>query len=312
MILPWIIVFIISLVVLVKSCDWLLDNAEKIGWSLGMSPFLIGVTILAIGTSLPELVSGLFAVFNGVTEIVVANAVGSNVANILLVIGVTVVVARKLHVTKDLIDLDLPLVALSTALLYIVIQDAKVTLIEACILLFAYVSYLVFSFVTKEKEMLKEPEDVESKTAGKKEYIFLTIGMIGLAISASYLIKSVIELSTLLNIAPSLISITAVAIGTSLPELLVSIKAALAGKSEAALGNIFGSNIFNVLGVVGIPGLFATLHVDSQTLSIGVPFVILATALFVISGISRKIHIQEGIFYLCLYLLFIGKLFNIF
>lgn len=312
MLFTWITIFIVSLIALVKSCDWLLENAEKIGWSLGLSPFIIGVTILAIGTSLPELASALFAVFNNVTEVVVANAVGSNIANILLVIGVTVIVARKLHVTKDLIDLDLPLVALSTALLYIVIQDAKVTLIEACILLFAYVSYVVFSFITKEKEYIEEPEKEEYKQAGKKEYIFLILGMIGLAVSASYLIKSVIELSTLLNIAPSLISITAISFGTSLPELLVSVRAALAGKSEAALGNIFGSNVFNVLGVVGIPGLFATLHVDSQTMTIGIMFVVLATILFVISGISRKIHMQEGIFYLCLYILFIGKLFDFF
>jgi cation:H+ antiporter len=312
MILIWVSIFVVSLILLVKSSDWLLDSAEKIGWSFGMSPFLIGITILAVGTSLPELVSSLFAVYEGVTEIVVANAVGSNIANILLIIGICAIVTKKLHVTKDLINLDLPLVALSTALFFMVAQDFKVTFLESCILIFAYISYVVFSVFMKEEEIIEEPKNKEDKTAGKREYILLIVGVIGLAISANYLIKSVIALSEIFSIAPSLISITAVAIGTSLPELLVSIKAALAGKSESALGNIFGSNVFNVLGVVGIPGLFATLSIDQQTFTLGVPLLILATVLFVISGISRKIHLQEGIFYLCIYFVFIGKLFNLF
>ena len=114
----------------------------------------------------------------------------------------------------------------------------------------------------------------------------------------------------MLNIATGVIAITAVAVGTSLPELLVSAKAALQEKSEIALGNIFGSNVFNVLVVIGLPGLFRVLPVDSQTFTIGVPTMALATLLFVISGISRRIHMWEGAFYLSVYVLFIAKLFN--
>jgi len=114
----------------------------------------------------------------------------------------------------------------------------------------------------------------------------------------------------MLNIATGVIAITAVAVGTSLPELLVSAKAALQKKSEIALGNIFGSNVFNALVVIGLPGLFHVLPVDDQTFTIGVPTMALATLLFVISGISRRIHIWEGAFYLSVYVLFIAKLFN--
>ena len=118
------------------------------------------------------------------------------------------------------------------------------------------------------------------------------------------------NLSAILNIATGVIAITAVAVGTSLPELLVSAKAALQKKSEIALGNIFGSNVFNALVVIGLPGLFRILPVDNQTFTIGVPTMALATLLFVISGISRRIHMWEGAFYLSVYVLFIAKLFN--
>lgn len=125
----WIIVFIISLVVLVKGADWFLESAERIGLSLGLSPFIIGVTIVALGTSLPELISSLIAVSKGVTEIVAANAIGSNIANILLVVGVSAILAKKLVASKSLIDLDAPLLAISTVLVLGVLADKKVVFI---------------------------------------------------------------------------------------------------------------------------------------------------------------------------------------
>ena len=114
----------------------------------------------------------------------------------------------------------------------------------------------------------------------------------------------------MLNLATGVIAISAVAIGTSLPELIVSIKAALQKKSEVALGNIFGSNIFNALVVIGLPGLFKTLDVDEKTFTIGLPTMAVTTLLFVISGISKRIHMWEGAFFLSVYILFIVKLFG--
>jgi cation:H+ antiporter len=136
------------------------------------------------------------------------------------------------------------------------------------------------------------------------------MGLIGLVLGAKYLIDALIAISAMLNIGTGVIAITAVAIGTSLPELLVSAKAALQKKSEVALGNIFGSNIFNALVVTGIPGLFGTLHLSNETYYIGVPMLVISTLLFIISGISRRIHMWEGTFFLILYILFMAKLFN--
>ena len=332
MLFLWIIIFIASLAVLVKGADWLLQSAEKIGLALGISPFIVGVTIVGLGTSCPELISSIMATMKGVTEIVTAGAIGSNIANILLVVGVAAIIGKRLIISKSLIDLDLPLLAISTVLFLGIVWDKQVTFVEAIILLIAYVIYLLYTFLHKEEETDEIYEvlpgrpnrrklrtaNINKKPAIKrpkiitKDIIMLIIGIIALFIGAKYLIDSVIKLSEILNIGAGVISLAAVALGTSLPELLVSAKAAFQGKSEVALGNIFGSNVFNLLVVVGIPGLIRNLQVDETTFTLGLPVLLVATFLFIISGISRRIHIWEGAMYLLVYIFFIGKLFNIF
>lgn len=309
----WIIVFIISIAVLVKGADWLLGSAEKIGLAAGLSPFIVGVVIVGLGTSFPELISSLVATFKGVTEIVAANAIGSNIANILLIVGLSAVVGGRLAVSKSLIDLDLPLLAVSTALFLGVVWDRQIVFAESILLLVLFVIFLLYTVLHKDdeeegdtgskKEVVKRP-----KVTGR-DILFLVIGILALAIGAKYLIDSVIKLSEILAIGAGAITLAAVALGTSLPELLVSVKAAWQKKPEIALGNIFGSNVFNLLLVVGIPGLFKTLIVDEQTFTLGVPVLIVATLLFIISGISRRIHIYEGAMYIVIYVFFIGKLF---
>lgn len=307
-IIIWTVVFIAALTLLVKSADWFLESSSKIGLAAGLSPFIIGVTIVGLGTSLPELISSIVAVFEQVPEVVVANAVGSNIANIFLVVGAAVLFARRLSVSKDLIDLDLPLLTLGTAIFFVMAWDGAINTIEAIFLLVTYGLYLSFSIIYREKT----PETADKQPVVPMDWLFLFIGIVGLAVGSKYLIDSVIELSTLLHIGAGVITITAVAIGTSLPELLVSIKAAKNNQPEVALGNVFGSNIFNVLVVVGLPGIFGSLVVDAPTMAIGFPILIVATAVFVISGISRRIHVQEGALYLMLYVIFIAKLFGFF
>jgi len=327
----WIIIFIASLALLVKSADWFVESSEKIGLALKISPFIIGVTIVAIGTSFPELASSIAAVFKGATEIVAANALGSNIANILLIVGLSAVVARRLIVRRSLIDLDAPLLGVATFLFVFVMWDKKIVLGEGILLIFGFLIYLLYTiFQRREEEETPElvevlPSRIERRKREAKiepspkpeklnfkVFLFLILGVIGLAIGANYIIESVLKLSELLKISTSLIAITAIAVGTSLPELVVSVQAALKKKYEIALGNIFGSNVFNILIVVGVPALIRPLIVDELTFGIGLPFLIVATLLFVISGISRRIHIWEGAMYLLLYILFIVKLCGLF
>lgn len=307
MILFWIVVFVISLIILVKGADWLLESASRLGLSFGLSPFIIGVTIVGLGTSFPELMSSLVAVWQGAGEIVVANAVGSNIANILLIVGLSAIVAKRLVVTKNLIDLDLPLLAISTSLFLVLAWDGLITVSESIILLLSFLIYFAYTIIHREDD-----EEVFDKSKlNYSDFVWLLVGIFGLVFGSKYLIDSVINLSEILNIGVGVIAISAVALGTSLPELLVSTKAAWQKKSEIAIGNIFGSNVFNILFVVGFPGLFTNLYLDAQTLALGLPVMIIATLLFVFSGISKQIHIWEGTLFLVLYFVFIGKLFGL-
>ncbi|HEY4496691.1 MAG TPA: calcium/sodium antiporter [Candidatus Paceibacterota bacterium] len=310
----WIIVFAVSMAVLVKGADWLLIGAEKVGIALGIPPFIIGVTIVAAGTSFPELVSSIAAVIKGAEEVVAANVIGSNIANILLVVGLSAVFAGRLTVTKNLIDLDLPLLILSTTLFLGVVWDGLITVGESIILVSTYLIYAVYTAVHRDDEevLSKESSPKDKPKLKINDFVFIAVGIAGLVVGSKYLIDSVISLSEILNVGKGIIAITAVAIGTSLPELLVSVKAAIHKKSEVALGNIFGSNVFNVLVVAGIPGLLGNLPLDEKTFLLGVPALAVTTLIFVISGISKRIYIWEGSFFLAIYALFLGKLFNLF
>ena len=324
----WIAVFVIALAAVVKGADWLLGSAERIGLAVGLSPFIVGVVIVGAGTSFPELVSSIVAVIQGAKEIVAANAIGSNIANILLIVGFSAVLGKQLVVTKSLIDLDLPLLAITTVIFLAVAADANITVIESALLLVGYGIYLGYTILhiddtAGKAEGMAYPIQHEqtarkAKKSGKRpqvqlrDILLLLIGIAALSVGAKYLIDAVIQLSDLLGVATGVISLIAVAVGTSLPELLVSTKAALAKNSEVALGNIFGSNVFNVLVVVGLPGLFGALPLDTPTFAIGLPAMALATLLFIISGISRRVHVWEGYFYLLAYAVFVGKSFNLF
>lgn len=324
----WIAVFIVSLLVMLKGGDWFLNSSEKVGLAFGLTPFVVGVTIVAAGTSLPELISSLFALSKGATDIVVANALGSNVANILLIVGAATLIGRRLVIDKDLINLDIPLLATTTSLFIAIIWDGNVSLIEGIILLIGYGIYFLYTLFYKEDSKIEAEElplregEEEHKAIeklngekkrpkiGGKTIMFLLIGALALVFGAQYLIESVVRLSEIWSIAPGVIAISAVAFGTSLPELLVSGMAARKGNAEVALGNIFGSNVFNMLVVVGVPALIKNLSIDERTMTIGLPFLIISTTLFIFSGISRKLHIWEGCFFLLIYALFIGKLFG--
>jgi cation:H+ antiporter len=331
----WVLIFIFSLFLLVKGSDWFVENAEKIGLALKISPFIIGVTIVSIGTSFPELFSSIAGVLKNTTEIAVSNVVGSNIFNLLVIIGSSAVVARKLIVTRSLIDLDAPLLALSAAILLFVFLDQKINFSEGVVLLLTFLIYLLYTIyqrkdegeeetpeiveilpsrvTRREKEAgVAEKEVVEKVSLDVKTFVFLFLGIAFVLFGANWTINSLIKLSEILKVSPALISIIALAAGTSLPELAVSVMAAAKKKYEISIGNIFGSNIFNGSLILGVCALFKPLIVDNLTFSVGLPFLIASTLLFVISSISRRIHIWEGSMYLLIYLLFLAKLFNLF
>lgn len=306
-ILLWVGVFVLSLAALVKASDWFVMGAEQIGKALGVSPFIIGVTIVAMGTSLPELASSIAAVYFNNSEIVVGNAIGSNITNILLVLGLVAVVGKKFEIKHDIMNVDIPLLIASSLLVWFVLYDLHISIFEALILLAALVIFLVYN-ITQSEPTTENEEDRES--ISWKTYLIVLGSGILIYFSATYTVQAISELSALLGINTEIIALSLVAFGTSLPEVIVSISATRKGNPEIALGNILGSNIFNSFAVIGIPTFFGEIIIPESILSFSLPMMLGVTLLFGIMCISRRISQWEGYMLLLFYVLFLSGLFK--
>ncbi len=307
----WLLVFVFSLVVLLKASDFFIDAAEKISLFLGVPPFIIGVTIVALGTSLPELVSSIIAVLNNASEIVVSNVVGSNIANTLLVMGTIAVIGRKMVLKMNLSTMDIVMFLGSAFLLCVTVYDGKFTTLEGIFCITGLVAYLYATFESGRKIRNLQKEDinyVKPKLEWQVIPILITSGFF-IYLAAKYNIESIIILSTLLNIGTDVIAQSAVAIGTSLPELLVSISAVKKNNAEMAVGNILGSNIFNIFAVMGIPSLIGTLIIPKEVINFSIPIMIIATVLYFYIINNKRVGWWQGVYLLLFYLFFIVKIF---
>jgi len=297
-------IFAFSLYVLLQASDFFVEAAERIGLAAGIPPFIIGVTIVALGTSLPELASSIEAVLMGDSKIVIGNVAGSNIANIGLVLGLVAVVGKQVKVKDGIMNIDIPILVSSAFLLWFVAYDQVVTVFEAIVLLGALVVFLFYSLNNNEGE-----ETEKTKINGKDIGILILAG-IAIKFSAEYTIKSIIELSKLLNIGSEVIAASVVALGTSLPEVFVSMAAIRKGKTDIAVGNILGSNIFNTYAVMGIPALVGTLVIPDNVIHFVLPFMMAMTVMFAVMCISKKISRWEGLMLLLFYGLFMVELFS--
>ena len=322
-VLLWALVFVASLAVLVKASDYFTDSAERIGIAFGISPFIIGVTIVAVGTSTPELVSSILAVMKGSPEIVVGNVMGSNVTNILFILGLSAIVGKKMVTSYELANVDLPLFIGSAALLSLMVVDGIFSLAEALLCLALFLVYLLYAISVErvaDEARARSMEEMEAagvshpkkRRLHPKVYLTLLVSVFFLYIGANYTIVSVVKLSEMVGIGIEIIAATAVALGTSLPELVVSVRAAAMNKPELAIGNILGSNIFNALGIMGISALFGTLVIPVTITSFVMPMMIIATLLYFIVIWEKEITLWEGWMLVIFYIFFLGKLFGLF
>jgi cation:H+ antiporter len=311
----WIIIFIISLVILIKSSDIFVGAAEKIGLSFGLSAFITGVIIVGIGTSLPELVSSIIATTKGATEIVIGNVLGSNITNIFLVLGIAGLIGKNFTIKHDLMRVDIPFLLSATLLMSLMILDGSFSMIEGIICLVAFILYLIFTITNPVIETKSIGFDVTKKTNKPvikknsliKEFILVIVSSAGIFIGAKYTVDSVIAISNILGIAADIIALTAIALGTSLPEVLVTISASRRGNPEMAVGNIIGSNIFNGLVVMGIPSLITPLYIPHSIIIFSLPTLIAAVLIYSFMVFDKKINQLEGGTLLIFYIYFIGR-----
>ncbi|MFP4563930.1 MAG: calcium/sodium antiporter [Spirochaetia bacterium] len=303
----WLLVFLVSLAVLVKSSDFFITSSESIGLYFGLPAFIIGVVIVAVGTSLPELASSIVAVTEGSSEIVVGNVLGSNVTNICLVLGIAALVGKDFLVRYDLMRIDLPFMLGSAFLIFFMILDGRFSRPEALIVLAGLGIYVINSL--KSRDLTAEAEKVRPRVF---HWLGLFISPVFIYLGARYTVEAVIAVSEVAGIGSEVIALTAVALGTSLPELVVSVNAARRGKPEIAVGNIIGSNIFNSFAVMGIPGLIGTLSIPPNILAFAAPVSVGVGVLFLVVTMDRRVNPWIGGLLLLFYVFFIGKVFNLF
>ncbi len=295
----------VSLYVLIKGADVFLDGAKQVGRSLGMSTFAIGILIVGFGTSLPELASSVAAVFQGSTELVAANVIGSNITNILLIIGLGAVIAGRIAFNQDILKTELPLFVISQAILVAVVIDGAVDRVEAGFLLAVFGAYLWYIMVESKSG---EKEEGERVKISLPLVLTMLIGLGAVLVGAHYTVEMAVNIATALAVPIGLVSITAVAVGTSLPELMVTIQSVRKRDMEVAVGNIFGSNTFNALVVMGIPAMIAPLVVDTVVLGLGLWYMIAASLMIFVIGLSRQVMRWEGLMMLIFFVFFLTKL----
>lgn len=309
----WILVFIAAITLLVVSSDRFIKSAETIGLAFGIPTFILGVTLVAAGTSLPELVASIIAITQGKDDIVIGNVVGSNITNVFLILGFVVVVSRNIRIGFDLLNIDLPLMIASAFMIGIFCINGTFSIFESIISLVALGAYLAYAFSgdSVSPALKDELSVLNQKQARKnwKPWLWLIVSGGALYISAQFTIRSISEISELLGIGREIISLSAVALGTSLPELSVSVMAARRGNTDLAIGNILGSNIFNTFGVLGVAGLIGTINIPNSILYFSLPVMVVASLLFFFMAQNRNISRWEGFFLLLLYAYFLGHLY---
>ena len=249
---------ILGLVFLIFGGDLLVRSAVSFAEKFGVSSFIIGVTVVSFGTSIPELMVSIQAAMDQAADIAIGNVLGSNIANIALVLGVSVVI-RPLSITTNTYKLSWWVMLISSLLFILFLLDNVITKMEGLLLVAGLFCFIIFSI----KRNIPNEESIISKINIQTGILFFVLGSIGLYFGSELFVESAISIASFFNVPKFVIGITVVALGTSLPELVTSIVALMKGQNNISLGNLIGSNIFNVFAVLGITSLIQELGTSS-------------------------------------------------
>ena len=309
------IYMIIGLFVLWGGAELLVKGSSNVAIGLGVRPLVVGLTVVAMGTSSPELAVSMFAALTHTKDISLANIVGSNIANIALVIGVSAMI-RPLQIEKSIFRSEIPIVLAGTLLFSYMSWDGIVGVLDGIILLAGFVLFLVYMVKRSlsDRSAAKNSQDFVDirKTPKKlfKQFLFILLGLAGLIGGSYFIVESAKAIAEFLGISAFVVGVSIVAIGTSLPELAISAVGALRGRADLAVGNAIGSNIFNTLFVIALVAVFAPIPVDRSLFNLHYPFMIGLTLLVVPLMWTRfRLGRLEGAALVASYIVFITLLF---
>jgi len=321
--LSQIVIFILGLGILYLGADWLIDGASEVARKFGIRPLIIGLTIVALGTSLPEFLLNLFAVAAEEDGLAIGNIIGSNIANIALILGVSSLL-MPLTFDGSALKKEYPIMLAVTGLFYMLALDGAITRTDGLILVAGLVAFLVFvisdsssssskasssddtwsdeaSSAANEVTVTQRDDDPffvphtglkkwlhDEKTGPFMRILLIVAGMAALAIGARLMVQSAVSMAEMLNISPVIVGLTIVAIGTSLPELAASLMASAKEESDLSVGNILGSNLLNILFVIGVVATIQPMEVDQETLRLHMPVMIAFSLL--LYPLARRHH----------------------
>lgn len=295
-----------GLVLLYFGADWLVQGAVTLALHLGLSPLIVGLTVVALGTSIPETLVSVQAAIGHQGGIALGNVIGSNILNIALVLGLSALL-HPLKVDSHLVKADVPLLVGATFMLVVLLEDMHISRMEGAFLLLCIMGYVIGNIMTVKRTPPKEdviegmevPKDT-SKTL-KKDIGFLCIGLVSLAFGANFLVSGAVDLARLWGLSEALIGLTIVSIGTGTPELATALMAAHRKTSDLAIGNAVGSNLFNIMFVLGIAGLIVPM--DAVGIRSSDLYVMLGVTILLLPTVwtGYVLDRKEGFMFLAIY-----------
>ena len=313
-----VLLIIVGFIFLIKGANLLVDGSSNVAKKFHIPEIIIGLTIVSIGTSMPELFVSLTSALEGFPDMSVGNVVGSNVANLLLILGMSAII-NSLKFKRETRLIEIPICLVVTILFMILANLGRdITRVDAIILLVAFVAFIIYTIVMAKKgeEFDKEDEvevqKEETKTTSTlRDVVSIILGIVLLKIGGDFTVDNAVNIANFYNWSEKLISVTILAVGTSLPELVTSVSAAFKGNSDIAIGNILGSNIFNMLFIIGISALISPI---TYNISYNKDLVILliatvVLALFPIIPPKNKMSRMNGVVYCALYIGYLAMLF---
>ncbi|MBQ3145165.1 MAG: calcium/sodium antiporter [Clostridia bacterium] len=316
-----IILIIIGFVLLIKGADLLVNSASNIAKKFHIPEIIIGLTVISIGTSLPELFISITSANNGYSDMSIGNVIGSNISNLLLILGLSSII-KSIEFKKETKLIEIPLCFFITVLFFTICNiEQNVTRIEGFVFIFLFILFIIYTIVMafKGEKFDKIDKSINNKSANFekkstfKDICFIILGIIGLKFGGDFTVENSVIIAKTLGLSEKIISITILALGTSLPELVTSISAAIKGKSDIAIGNILGSNIFNILLIIGISAIIKPV-IYNLSYNTDIMILVLVTTILMIFPLippKNKMSRVNGIIYVSMYFGYIIRLFLI-
>ncbi|NOK59914.1 MAG: calcium/sodium antiporter [Chloroflexi bacterium AL-W] len=311
------VLFVVGLVLLIVGAELLVRGASRLAQIVGISPLIVGLTVVAFGTSSPELAVSTQSALAGQADIALGNVVGSNIFNVLVILGACALI-MPLVINQQLVRLDVPLMIGIAGLLWLLALDGRIGRLDGLLLFTGIIAYIVFAIRQSRRENAEVRAEYDQEFGTQTEtgakylviqVIYVVVGLVLLVLGARWLVDSAVSIAQVLGVSELMIGLTIVAAGTSMPEVATSIVATIRGERDIAVGNVIGSNIFNMLAILGITGLIAPIEVAPIALQVDIPIMIaVALMCFPIFFTGMQIARWEGGLFVGAYLLYTSYL----